>query len=158
MFKVVLVVGGAQEAMFARPGSHRLMLNKRKGFIKLAIRTGTSIVPVYSFGEVDILNQPSNEPGSLMRAYQEFVKKWTGIAPAFAYGRGFTEHSIGMVPYSHAINTVIGQPIEVEQNPNPTDDDINKLHEKYKSELEKLFEEHKTKYIQTHENVKLVFE
>jgi Diacylglycerol acyltransferase len=114
-------------------------------------------VPVFSFGEVDILNQPSNEPGSLMRAYQEFVKKWTGIAPAFAYGRGITENTIGMIPYRHPINTVIGAPIDVKQNPNPSDEEIDELHKKYAFELEKLFEEHKVNYVQNYTQAKLVF-
>lgn len=67
---MVLVVGGAQEALYARPGNYRLVLNKRKGFIKIAIQTGAALVPVFTFGEIDILDQPSNEPGSKMRAYQ----------------------------------------------------------------------------------------
>ncbi len=36
----VIVVGGANEALNARPGSYKLMLRNRKGFIKIAIQTG----------------------------------------------------------------------------------------------------------------------
>lgn len=53
----VLVVGGAEEALDAHPGHHILTLNKRKGFIKLAITTGAQLVPCYSFGENDIYVQ-----------------------------------------------------------------------------------------------------
>jgi hypothetical protein len=35
-----VVVGGAEEALESKPGSLNLVLNKRKGFIKQAIRHG----------------------------------------------------------------------------------------------------------------------
>ena len=37
---VVLVVGGAAEALHARPGNYKLTLKYRKGFVKLALQTG----------------------------------------------------------------------------------------------------------------------
>jgi len=36
----VIVVGGAEEAFDAHPGTYTLILKPRKGFIKLALRTG----------------------------------------------------------------------------------------------------------------------
>ncbi|KHJ81013.1 diacylglycerol acyltransferase [Oesophagostomum dentatum] len=54
---VVLVVGGAEEALDAHPKLHKLKLLSRKGFVKEAIRSGASLVPVYSFGENDIFTQ-----------------------------------------------------------------------------------------------------
>ncbi len=36
----VIVVGGAAEALEARPGNYKLTLKNRKGFVKLAMRTG----------------------------------------------------------------------------------------------------------------------
>ena len=53
----VLVVGGAEEALDAHPGHNILTLNKRKGFIRLAITTGAYLVPCYGFGENDIYVQ-----------------------------------------------------------------------------------------------------
>ena len=37
---VVIVVGGAEEALEARPGNYKLTLARRKGFVKMALRTG----------------------------------------------------------------------------------------------------------------------
>jgi len=37
---VVLVVGGAYEALDARPGSFTLTLKRRKGFVRLAMQHG----------------------------------------------------------------------------------------------------------------------
>ena len=37
---VIIVVGGAEEALFASPGNYTLKLKSRKGFVKMAIKTG----------------------------------------------------------------------------------------------------------------------
>lgn len=152
------MVGGAQEAMYARPGNYRLVINKRKGFVKIAIQTGASLVPVFSFGEIDIFDQPDNSPGTKTRAYQEFVKKWTGVAPVNFFGRGFSEKSFGLIPHRRPITTVVGAPIDVKKNPNPTPEEINEYHGKFIEAMNKLFEDHKAKYIKDSEKVKLIIE
>lgn len=37
---VAVIVGGAEEAMYSRPGNYVLVLKNRKGFVKLALQTG----------------------------------------------------------------------------------------------------------------------
>lgn len=155
---VVLVVGGAQEALNARPGNYKICIKSRKGFVKIALETGASLVPVISFGEVDVYDQPSNEKGTTLRKFQETYKKWTGIAPAIFIGRGFFQYTFGIIPRRSPIHTVVGAPISVEKISSPTRDDVEKLHEKFMTELEKLFNEHKMKYIENQENVKLIME
>ncbi|KHJ83831.1 diacylglycerol acyltransferase [Oesophagostomum dentatum] len=56
---VVLVVGGAEEALDAHPGYHVLTLKSRRGFVREALKTGAYLVPVYSFGENDLFEQVS---------------------------------------------------------------------------------------------------
>lgn len=56
---IVLVVGGAAEALDAHPGRHELTLKNRKGFVREALLTGAHLVPVYSFGENDVFGQVS---------------------------------------------------------------------------------------------------
>lgn len=41
---VAILVGGAQEAMDSHPGQYVLTLRNRKGFVKMAIRTGWVIL------------------------------------------------------------------------------------------------------------------
>lgn len=125
--------------------------------MKIAIQTGASLVPVISFGEVDLFDQPPNEPGSKLRAYQDFVKKWTGVAPAMFHGRGFSENSSGLLPHRRQITTVVGIPIDVTKNPSPSPEEIDALHAKFSSAIEKLFEENKAKYINV-ENAKFIIE
>ena len=54
---VSIVIGGADEAQYSRPGKYKIILNKRKGFVKMALQTGCSLVPVISFGETDVFDQ-----------------------------------------------------------------------------------------------------
>lgn len=37
---VIIMVGGAQESLYAIPGKHCLILRNRKGFVRLALRHG----------------------------------------------------------------------------------------------------------------------
>lgn len=37
---VVVVVGGAAESLLCQPGASTLFLKQRKGFVKLALKTG----------------------------------------------------------------------------------------------------------------------
>ena len=39
-YAVVIVVGGAEEALDAHPGKYILVLGKRKGFVKMAMKHG----------------------------------------------------------------------------------------------------------------------
>jgi 2-acylglycerol O-acyltransferase 2 len=48
---ITIVVGGAEESLHARPGVMELVLKKRHGFIRMAIETGSLLVPILSFGE-----------------------------------------------------------------------------------------------------------
>ncbi|CAD7077174.1 unnamed protein product [Hermetia illucens] len=153
-----VVVGGAQESLYCRPNNYQVVVKKRKGFIKMALVTGAPIVPVFSFGEVDVFDQPANPPGSLLRRYQEWFKSITGMAPIMFIGRGFFQYSFGMIPRRRRITTVIGAPLEVPHNTNPTWDEINEVHAKFIEALIDLFETHKHKYIQDAKNVKLIIE
>ncbi|XP_058457667.1 2-acylglycerol O-acyltransferase 2-A-like isoform X3 [Malaya genurostris] len=103
---VVIIVGGAAESLNCRPNDYRLVLKKRKGFCRIALQTGSPIVPVINFGELDLFDQPANPPGSRLRRFQEWVKATTGIAPAALVGRGFFQYTFGVIPRRKPINTV----------------------------------------------------
>lgn len=155
---VVLIVGGAAESLHCRPNNYQLVLKRRKGFCRIALKTGSPIVPVINFGEVDLFDQPANPPGSRLRRFQEWVKSTTGIAPVAFVGRGFFQYSYGLIPRRKPINTVVGSPVEVEKIENPTQEQIDELHKRFCIALEDMFESHKSKYIENSENVKLVID
>ncbi|CAG0904095.1 unnamed protein product, partial [Darwinula stevensoni] len=119
---VCLVVGGAAEALKSTPRAEELqvILKERKGFIKMALRTGASLVPVFAFGENEIYDQVDNPEGSWLRKFQETCRSWIGMAPALFQGRGFFQYSFGIIPYRKPINVVIGSPLDVEKKENPS--------------------------------------
>lgn len=94
----VLSVGGAAEAYYCKPGEYKLVLKKRKGFIKLALQMGSPLVPVISFGETDIFDQVQGAEDSNLRKFQELFRKVTSLAPVIPKGRGFFQDSFGVIP------------------------------------------------------------
>ncbi|XP_054721576.1 2-acylglycerol O-acyltransferase 1-like [Uloborus diversus] len=143
---LVLVVGGAAEALDAHPGSVTLVLKRRKGFVKLALKHGASLVPVFAFGENDIFEQVKNPHGSFLRNIQEKLKVFLGFSTPLIRGRGIFQYSFGVLPYRKPIHVIIGQPIDVEKISEPTQEDVDKLHQLYVDKLTDLFNEHKVKY------------
>lgn len=143
----VVVVGGAAESLEAERNKYKLILRDRKGFIRMAMRTGSSLVPVFSFGENDLFNQLPNPKNSGIRKLQDKMKKITAIGFPAWWGRGiFSEKSFGIVAFNRPVNTVVGKPIRVEKMDSPTDEDVDKLHQIYIMEVTSLFDEHKAKY------------
>lgn len=53
------------------------------------------------------------------------------------------------------MTTVIGAPIEVERITNPSEDEIDRVHGIFCTQLIKLFEDHKSKYDKNYESVHL---
>jgi len=143
---VVIVIGGATEALNAHPGSYNLVLDKRRGFIKTALKNGADLVPVFSFGENDLFMQVDNSDGSLLRKVQMKLKAYCGFSMPLFRGRGIFNYSFGLLPYRKPIWTVVGAPIRVERCENPSTQQIDELHAKYIQNLINLFEDNKTKY------------
>uniref|UniRef100_A0A914GWW5 Acyltransferase n=1 Tax=Globodera rostochiensis TaxID=31243 RepID=A0A914GWW5_GLORO len=141
-----IVIGGAEEVLDAHPGQHHLNILGRRGFCRFALKTGTSLLPSYSFGENDLFDQYPNSRGSRLRTIQSSIKRKCGFCIPFINGCcGFCDH-FGLLPRRRPITTVIGAPIEVKRIGKPTPDQVELLHSHYCNELDKLFEEHKTKY------------
>ncbi|KAH8233325.1 hypothetical protein KR026_006930 [Drosophila bipectinata] len=174
---VAILVGGAQEAMDSHPGQYMLTLKNRKGFVKMAIRTGSSIVPSLSFGEVDIYDQVENPPNSKLRRFQNSVKKLIGISPIIPKGRGMFNYTFGIVPYRRRIvqvgkslkiikvlfnplpnNISVGSPIDVVKSDQPDIAYVDEIHGKVMEALHNIFEDYKDKYIPNSRQTKLVIQ
>jgi 2-acylglycerol O-acyltransferase 2 len=79
-----LAVGSAEEFRYMKAHVMRLVLNKRKGFVKLALRTGANLVPVLGFGENEsavTLEHPIFNP-----LHQLFKLIFSTSAPIFIGG------------------------------------------------------------------------
>jgi 2-acylglycerol O-acyltransferase 2 len=136
---ITIVIGGARESLDAQPYSLRLVLKRRKGFVKMAIRTGADLVPVLAFGENDLFDQL--EPGEhpKIHKFQLLVKKLLGFTIPLFHARGIFNYDVGLMPYRRPLNIVVGRPIKVMQNLKPEQEEIDRVHEEYVQELERIW-------------------
>ncbi|KAF2262526.1 diacylglycerol O-acyltransferase 2A [Lojkania enalia] len=140
---ITIVVGGARESLDARPGVLRLVLNKRKGFVKLAIRCGADLVPVLAFGENDIYEQLDAKAHPWIHKFQLLTKKFMGWTVPFFHARGIFNYDVGMMPYRRPLNVVVGRPIRVVQDIHPDKNYVDQVHEAYVEELQRLWDDWK---------------
>jgi len=143
---VAIVIGGAQESLNAKPELCDLVLSKRYGFVKLAIQTGSSLVPVFAFGENSIYDQFVPESGSFLNQVQSKIKGIFGFTIPFVLGRGIFTYNYGIMPKRHPITVVVGAPIEVPKDENPSQEKFQGFHQKYMEALKDLYNRNKDKY------------
>lgn len=143
---ITIVVGGARESLDAQPHSLRLVLKRRKGFVKMAIRTGADLVPVLAFGENDLYDQVKLDEHPTIHKFQLLVKKFLGFTVPLFHARGVFNYDVGLMPYRRPLNIVVGKPIRVVQSSNPEQDEIDRVHEEYIRELERIWDTWKDKF------------
>ncbi|XP_044259672.1 2-acylglycerol O-acyltransferase 1-like [Tribolium madens] len=141
---VVLFPGGAVECSYNQfqPELYKCFVKRRRGFVKVALKTGAALVPVLTFGENDLLAVE----GSFLQKFRFVTKRFPILACGLFNGRGVFQNSFGMVPRKKPIMTVVGRPIEVSKTENPGDEEIDNLYKKFEEELLKLFEKYKHKF------------
>jgi 2-acylglycerol O-acyltransferase 2 len=143
---ITIVIGGARESLEMSPGTMRLVLNCRKGFVKLAVETGADLVPVLSFGENDIYEQLNPVDHPRLHKFQLFFKKLTGFTTPVFHARGVFNYDVGIMPYRRPMNIVVGRPIPVRQQTTPDFDYVNKIHAEYVKELQLIWDTWKDEF------------
>lgn len=152
-YSAAIIIGGAREVIFTGKNTMTLVLKNRKGFVKMALRNGSSLVPVMAFGENQIYETLIFKEGSFLRKIQDLLLKVLTFSPLIIYGRGIFQYTFGFLPYRKPLNVVVGKPIHTEKNPNPSQEEIDSLHQRYITELTELYDEYKTKF--NYQNVPL---
>ncbi|KAK6039511.1 diacylglycerol acyltransferase [Cooperia oncophora] len=116
---------------------------------------GTFFVELHIRCHCDVV-QVDNPKGSLVRTIQTWAKNTIGISTPFFYGRGLFQLDFGFFPHRTPIDTVVGAPIAVPKIPQPTEEEVDRVHRQYCEALTKLFDQHKTRFGVSKET-KLVF-
>ncbi|KAL9180288.1 hypothetical protein ACHAXT_008258 [Thalassiosira profunda] len=130
---VLIYIGGIAELFKSCPTEERLYLQKRKGFIKLALREGVDVVPVYLFGNTSVLSVLKHGPlAALSRKLQASLTLF--------WGKWYLP-----IPRDEKLLYVVGRPIGVPHIAEPTQEDIDKWHKVYCEEVRRLFETYKEK-------------
>mmetsp|Transcript_7735 Transcript_7735/g.11261 ORF Transcript_7735/g.11261 Transcript_7735/m.11261 type:complete len:366 (+) Transcript_7735:44-1141(+) len=133
------IPGGVQEVMFMEEADDNeviLYLQKRKGFVKLALETGSPIVPVYCFGV-------AGSYGHWIPKGDFFNKlgRAIGFLPLIYWGRFGIPYGI---PKPCQLTVVFGAPIDVPlEGGNVSKESVDKYHCQYLMEMEALFDRHK---------------
>ncbi|KAF4035556.1 Diacylglycerol acyltransferase domain-containing protein [Phytophthora infestans] len=132
-----LLPGGFEEATLYQRGKHRVYIQKRFGFIKLALQHGYDIYPAYTFGE---------EYTYHAFPYLQWLRLQLNrfrIPGVIFFGIPFCF----FMPRSDVdLITVIGKPLRLPHIDNPSRDEVKENHDKYVEALRDLFDRYKCVY------------
>jgi len=143
---IFLAVGGALESLHAYPGEYDIVLKHRKGFVRVALQTGSSLVPVLSFGEPDTFLTRTPRPGTPGR--QRLYNFYRRFGIVFPEVTGDFWHLFGFMPQRTPIVSVVGSPLEVPRTDGTKGDPdfeavVDHYHALYVERLRDLWDQHK---------------
>ena len=133
---VALNPGGIAE-MFLLPSSNegeKLMMNNRKGFIKIALETGSPIIPVFTYGHSQTFSAYTN---SLL----EYLSRKYRLSLILFWGMYGVP-----IPYRVPLCSVLGRAINCPKVENPSPELIHEYYELYCCELQRLYKKYSNTY------------
>lgn len=133
---VSVMIGGVRDMLDSRP--HVITVPKRNGIYRIALETGTPLVPVLTYGENERF--PRGEHWVFTAINDWLYKNFrVGIPfPSWVALQNWSELSYKSIKPIHSYT---GAPIEVAKVENPTDAQIDALRKQYVEGVHKLFKE-----------------
>lgn len=133
--KHIIVYPGGSKEIFETDGSKKeTVVYVRTGFIRMALRYGCDLVPVFVYGEKHCYHR-FHIPDGL----RKFLLKHLRVPIILFWGRFFT-----WLPYRTPLTCVFGEPLRADEKvEEPTDEQVTELHDRYCKALAALFEKHK---------------
>lgn len=96
----VITVG--EEPLYTKEGEYKVALRNSKGFVYRALKNGTPLVPVFSFGESDIFSS-DDKAVSAANGNGQTAK---GASPVIPIGRSLLQYSLGLIPRRRPVSTI----------------------------------------------------
>eukprot|EP00037_Helgoeca_nana_P037789 m.17719 g.17719 ORF g.17719 m.17719 type:complete len:350 (+) comp9407_c0_seq1:91-1140(+) len=135
-FSLALVPGGATEALHNHPDHDVVYIKKRRGFVKLGLEAGASLVPCFSFNEC-------NTYGVLGVTNPTINKFRTKFQHIFGISVPLVTN---ILPMKTKIRVVFGKPIKCPKMENPSDKVVQEYLDRYIDELTSLYNDNKDTY------------
>jgi len=128
--------GGVAEIFETGKDDEVILMKERKGFVKLALQTGTPLVPCYLFGNTQLFHIWYDQGGFL-----QALSRRVGFGCCLMWGRWGLP-----IMFRVPIVGVVAEPIAVPQVENPSQQQIDDYHSIFVQRLRTLFEEQKANY------------
>lgn len=136
---VACTPGGIAEMYLAGGPADHIYIKNRKGFVSVAVEEGIPIVPVYHFGNTQIL---SFGPKFL----EPYGRKWR-------FSLGLLYGVLGLpIPRRVQLMMVVGPPVSVEKVPRSDprfQEVVEETHKRYMDTLQGMFDRYKAEYAAT---------
>jgi len=139
---LALVVGGLAEADLSDPQILRVLLAKRKGFVRKALKHGAHLVPCIAFGENSVYTKVNLRPNSFWHRLERSLYHVMKLKYPLYHGTSITgiPDRRGAMPYKRPITVVMGEPIRVPHRVEwPSEEQVDQLHAIYVDKLKQLY-------------------
>ena len=138
---------------YPKPLTHRddecTILRSRKGFIRMALKHGVPVIPVYCFGASKMLKRLQ------LPAFVENLSKLLRVSICIFFGRWGLP-----IPFRQKLMYVMGSPIfppasNAEPGSAEFRDQVNDMHGRFCTELSDIFDRHKGSYGWDHKTLRI---
>lgn len=141
--------GGIAELFLSSPHNEILYIRSRKGFAKLALQTGVTIVPYYVFGNNHMFNSINDDSGKDNMLSR--ISRKLGASIVLFWGRYYLP-----IPYNTQVTIVRGPAIKAEKIDKPTQQQIDELHSRVVNAVQNIFDTYKNIAGHEHANKTLI--
>ncbi len=128
-----VALGGLAEAKYIEPKKLTVVASTRKGVFKMAIETGTPIIPVLTYGENAVYRKLDTRISDIMEYFFKISIPIPTVSSWKAWFKIYKE------PLENKIDTHIGEAIEVGKARTPTETEIVELRNRYIEALKGLY-------------------
>jgi len=134
---IALQPGGVKEQALSDDQQEQAFFPARLGFIRMAIKYGVDLLPIYFFGENQLYKRVRG-----LEWISNLVNKTTGMTLPMVTSR-FGIPMGGLLPLPTNVHTRFGRPVPVgPPDAEPSEERVEEVFCKYLAELRRLFREH----------------